>query len=111
MPGAYTNVRGAALVGLIQETRTTFLARPRVAASDPQLPNSLRLAALEVFMAKPKDDQLSVLGDAIGVDTDLPIERDCSDVFAHASTAGAYLADLIGEIVSRVLYDDPDIRD
>jgi hypothetical protein len=111
MPGAYTDVTGAALVGLIHETRTTFLAEPRVAAYDPQLPNSLRLVALEVFTSKSKESQLEVLGDVIEADTDLPIERDSSDIFPHAGTAGAYVADLICEIVCQVLYDDLDIRD
>jgi hypothetical protein len=110
MPGAYTDVKGAVLVGLIHETRDTFLARPPIAAFDPKLPNSLRLVALEVFSTKPRADQLEVLGDLIEADVDLPIERASGDVFVHAGTAGAYVADLICEIVCQALYDEPHIR-
>ncbi len=111
MPGgAYTSVKGAALASLVHETRSTFLASPRVAAYDPQLPNSLRLVALEAFASKAKSDKLHILSDAIDADTDLPIERDATEIFVHASTAGAYLEDLVCEIVCQELYKDAVVR-
>ena len=110
MPGAYTSVRGTALADLIHETRLTFLAGPPVAAYDPQLPNSLQLVALETFTKKARPDKLKILGDAIDTDTDVPIEREAVDVFVHASTTGAYLEDLICEIVCQELYKDVAVR-
>ncbi len=110
MPGTYTTVRGAALVGVVHEIRTVFLARPPVADHDPQLPNSLRLVALEVFTAKAKREKLGIVGDIIDADTNLPIDREAADIFADASTAGAYLDDLVCEIVCQALNDDPNVR-
>jgi hypothetical protein len=110
MPGAYATVKGAALVALIRETRSTFQARPAVAAVDPQLPNSLRLVALETFATKTRSEKLDILGDVMGSDTDLPIERAASEIFSDAGTAGAYVEDLVGEIACQVLYAEADIR-
>jgi len=110
MPGAYAAVSGAALVALIHDVRTTFLARPPVTAADPQLPNSLRLVALETFAQRAKPDKLKILADVIETDTDLPIEREASQVFSDAGTAGAYVEDLVCEIACQVLYADADIR-
>jgi hypothetical protein len=46
----------------------------------------------------------------IDIDTDLPIEHAPNDMFRHAGTAGAYLEDLVCEIVCQVLAADADIR-
>jgi hypothetical protein len=110
MPGAYATVRGAALVALIHEIRSAFLACPAVAVVDPQLPNSLRLVALEAFAKKARSDKLKILGDVVETDTDLPIEREASKIFLDAGTAGAYIEDLVCEIACQVLYADTDIR-
>ena len=109
MPGAYTSVRGAALVGLIRETRSTFLAGPPEAAYDPELPNSLRLVALEAYTRKAKSDQLIIVADVIGSDTDLPIERAPEDIFRHSGNAGAFVEDLVCEIVCQVLSTDSEV--
>ncbi|HUB73953.1 MAG TPA: hypothetical protein VL979_07955 [Solirubrobacteraceae bacterium] len=109
MPGAYTSVRGAALVGLIRETRSAFLAGPPVATYDPELPNSLRLVALETYTGKDKSDQLVIVADVIGSDTDLLIERTPEDIFRHAGNAGAFVEDLVCEIVCQVLSTDSEI--
>jgi hypothetical protein len=109
MQGTYTTVRGAALVGLVHEVRTVFLARPPVAEHDPQLPNSLRLVTLEVFTAKATHEKLGIVGDILDADTNLPIEREAADIFVDASTAGAYLDDLVCEIVCQALADDPEV--
>jgi hypothetical protein len=66
--------------------------------------------ALETFAKKARPDKLKILGDAIDADTDLPIERDATDIFVHASTAGAYLEDLICDIVYQELYKDVAVR-
>jgi hypothetical protein len=110
MPGAYAAVKGAALVALIREIRRRFLASPAVAAADPQSPNSLRLVALETFAAKGKPEKLEILGEIVDTDTDLPIERDASEIFADAGTAGPYIEDLVCEIACQVLYADRDVR-
>jgi len=111
MPGgAYTSVRGAALASLVHETHSTFLAGPRATTYDPHLPNSLRLVALESFAKKTKRDKLRVLGDVVDADIDLPIERDASEIFVHASTAGAYIDDLVCELVCQELYKDAAVR-
>lgn len=86
------------------------VASRAVAAADRQLPNSLRLVALEIFAKKAKPDKLEILGDVIETDTDLPIEREANEMFSEVTTAGSYVEDLVGEIVCQVLYADSDIR-
>jgi hypothetical protein len=110
MAGACTSVRGAALAGLIDETRSIFLTSPSATTYDPQLPNSLRLVALDTFTKRAEQEKLKIFGELIDVDTDLPIERDAARVFIQASTAGEYVEDLICEVVCQELYRDVAVR-
>jgi hypothetical protein len=111
MPGAYTYVDGANLVGLILEVHDEFLARLAYDPDDARRPNSLRLVAIDVFEGKPLDDQLLVIRDLMAADASLSIMRDeKDDAFTYSHTAGDYMTDLVCQVVYQVLSRNPRIR-
>lgn len=112
MLSGYSYVEGADLARFVLEVRNEFVSRLPFGSDDTRRPNSVRLVAIDLLASKTTDEQLAILRDLIDANHGLVLTReDDRDVFAYSDTPGAYLADLVCEVVCQILGRDPSIRD
>jgi hypothetical protein len=112
MLSGYSYVEGADLARFVLEVRDEFVSRLPFGSDDTRRPNSVRLVAIDLLVSKTTDEQLAILRDLIDANHGLVLTReDDRDVFEYSDTPGAYVADLVCEVVCQILDRDPSIRD
>jgi hypothetical protein len=68
---------------------------------------SVRVAAVEAYSRLPTDVQVAVMVDVMRNAHDRVLSRRAADIFSRADTLDAYFTDLICEVVSQELMNDP----